>query len=140
MPDLVLIDGGRGQLNAALEAMKEVDAVPVPVMSLAKENEEIYLPDKSKPLILPKSHSGLQMLQRVRDEAHRFAVGYHQKVHKKGVFASALDGVPGVGPKRRRALLKYFGSVKAIREATVEELAKAGIMSLGLAQMVKKYL
>jgi len=140
VPDLVLIDGGRGQLNAALEAMKEVDALSVPVMSLAKENEEIYLPKKSKPLVLPKSSPGLQMLQRLRDEAHRFAVGYHQKVHKKGTFASALDGVPGIGPKRRRALLKYFGSVKAIREATAEEMAKAGNMSIGLAQMAKRYL
>ncbi len=139
-PDLVLIDGGRGQLNAALEAMKTVNAAPVPVIGLAKENEEIYLPDRPKPLVLPKSAQGLQMLQRLRDEAHRFAVGYHQKVHKKGVFASALDGVPGIGPKRRRALLKYFGSVKAIREASVEEMAKAGNMSLGLAQMAKKYL
>lgn len=140
VPDLVLIDGGKGQLNAALEAMKEVDALSVPVMSLAKENEEIYLPKKSKPLVLDKSSPGLQMLQRLRDEAHRFAVGYHQKVHKKGTFASALDGVPGIGPKRRRALLKYFGSVKAIREATAEEMAKAGNMSIGLAQMAKKYL
>ena len=80
------------------------------------------------------------MLQRLRDEAHRFAIGYHQKLHKKGTFASALDGVPGIGPKRRRALIKYFGSVRAIREASVEEMAKAGNMSVGLAQMAKKYL
>jgi excinuclease ABC subunit C len=140
VPDLVLIDGGKGQLNAALEALKEVEVLQVPVMGLAKENEEIYLPDRSKPLVLPKSSPGLQLLQRLRDEAHRFAIGYHQKVHKKGAFASALDGIPGLGPKRRRALLKYFGSVKAIREASVEEMAKAGSMSVGLAQVVKKYL
>jgi excinuclease ABC subunit C len=140
LPDLVLIDGGKGQLNAARAAMQEMGAGSVPTASLAKENEEIFIPKKSKPIILPKSSPGLQLLQRLRDEAHRFALGYHQRVHKRETFASALDSIPGIGPRRKRALLRQFGSVKAIREASVEELATARGMTQSLAKKVKQYL
>ena len=140
MPDLVLIDGGKGQLNAALSAMSEVGADSVPVASLAKENEEIFLPREAKPVALPPSSPGLQLLQRLRDEAHRFALGYYQKIRKRESFASALDAMPGIGPRRKRALLKQFGSVQAIREASVEELAATGGMTNSLAKRVKESL
>jgi len=140
MPELVLIDGGKGQLNAALSAMAEVGADSVPVASLAKENEEIFIPQRAEPIILSRSSPGLQLLQRLRDEAHRFAIGYYTKVHKRETFASALDTIPGVGPKRKRALLKQFGSVKAIKEASVEELAATTGMSENQAGRIKEYL
>ncbi len=140
LPDLVLIDGGRGQLNTALAAMAESGAGFVPTASLAKENEELFIPQKSKPIILPHSSQGLQLLQRLRDEAHRFALSYHQKVHKKEAFASALDAIPGIGSKRKRALLKQFGSVQSIQEASVDELATARGMTKSLAKKVKEYL
>lgn len=140
MPDLVLIDGGRGQLNAALSVMGEISIDSVPVASLAKENEVIFVPQRKAPIVLPHSSPGLQLLQRLRDEAHRFALGYYQRIHKRETFASAFDSVPGVGPKRKRALLKQFGSVKAIREASVEELAATRGMTERLAKRVKESL
>jgi excinuclease ABC subunit C len=140
MPDLVLIDGGKGQLGAALTAMREVGAEDIPAAALAKENEEIFIPQRSKPIVLPRSSPGLQLLQRLRDEAHRFALSYHQRVRKRETFASALDSIPGIGPKRRRALLRQFGSVKAIREASVEELATAKGMTRSMAQKIKESL
>ncbi len=140
LPDLVLIDGGRGQLNAALSAMREMGADSVPTASLAKENEEIFIPQQSEPISLPGSSPGLQLLQRLRDEAHRFALGYHQKIRRKETFASSLDNVPGIGPKRKRALLKQFGSVQAVREASIEELAAIKGMTQSSAQKIKEYL
>jgi excinuclease ABC subunit C len=139
LPDLVLIDGGRGQLNAAREVVEEAGINAVPIASLAKENEEIFIPQKSQPIVLPRSSPALQLLQRLRDEAHRFALGYHQRVRKRGTFASALDGIPGIGPKRKRALLRQFGSVSGIKEASVEELTTAG-MTRSLAEKIKESL
>ena len=140
LPDLVLIDGGKGQLNSATAAMHEVGAESVPTASLAKEEEEIFIPQRAKPIILPRNSPGLQLLQRLRDEAHRFALGYHRKIHKKETFASALDTIPGIGHKRKRTLLKQFGSVEAIRNAPVEELATTKGMSKNLAQRIKESL
>ncbi len=140
MPDLVLIDGGKGQLNAAVAAMAALDVTSVPVVSLAKENEEIFLPGRPEPVVLSRSSPGLQLLERLRDEAHRFAVTYFQQVHRRRTFGSALEGVPGIGPKRRRALLRAFGSVRAIREAPVAELAAAGKITETLARAVKEAL
>jgi len=140
IPDLVLIDGGKGQLNAALSAMGEVGVDSVSTASLAKENEEIFIPQKAEPIILPRSSSGLQLLQRLRDEAHRFALGYYQKIHKRETFASALDSMFGIGPKRKRALLKQFGSVRAIKEASIEELAATKGMNQSLARRLKEHL
>ena len=140
LPDLVLIDGGKGQLNAALSVAREVGAELVPIASLAKENEEVFIPQQAKAIILPGSSAGLQMLQRLRDEAHRFALGYHHKIRRKEAFASVLDAVPGIGPNRKRALLKQFGSVRAIREASAEELATARGMTRSLAKKMKEYL
>ena len=140
LPDLVLIDGGKGQLNAARAIMVELGAESVPTASLAKENEEIFIPGKTEPIILARSSPGLKLLQRLRDEAHRFALSYHQKMRKWETFASALDTVPGVGPKRKRALLRQFGSIQAIREASEEELATARGVTKSLAKKIKEYL
>ena len=140
MPDLVLVDGGKGQLNAALSAMCESGVSSVPVAGLAKENEEIFIPRRAAPVVLPRSSPGLQLLQRLRDEAHRFALGYHKKVHKRETFASVLDTIPGIGPGRKRVLLKQFGSVQGIKEASEEELAAAKGMTRGLAEKIKGYL
>ncbi len=140
LPDFVLIDGGKGQLSAALSVMKEMGVESVPVASLAKENEEIFIPGKKEAIVLPGSSPGLQLLQRLRDEAHRFALGYHQKIRRKATFASSLDTIPGIGPKRKRALLKQFGSVRAIRNASIEELTAARGMTHGLAKRIKEHL
>lgn len=139
-PGLVLIDGGKGQLSAAMAAMRETGAESIPVAALAKENEDIYLPGRARPLILPPTSPALRLLQRLRDEAHRFALGYHHKLHRRQTFASALDDIPGIGPKRKRSLIRQFGSVKAIRQAGLEELAAANGMSQRLARKIKEYL
>ncbi|MDO8567663.1 MAG: excinuclease ABC subunit UvrC [Dehalococcoidales bacterium] len=139
LPDLILIDGGKGQLNAACAAMK-ASGVDLPVMGLAKENEEIFVPGKPAPIVLPKSNLGLQLLQRVRDEAHRFAISYFTRTHKRESFTSALDGVPGIGPKRRRALLRKFGSVQGIKDASMQDLADADGMTQAQAKKVKEHL
>jgi excinuclease ABC subunit C len=140
VPDLVLIDGGKGQLNAALSALSELGVTSVPVASLAKENEEIYVPQKAKPIVLPRRSPGLKLLQRLRDEAHRFALGYYHNVRRRESFTSAFDGITGIGPKRRRALLKKFGSVQAIREASLEEMVATSGMTEKLARTVKESL
>ena len=139
-PDLVLIDGGKGQLSAATKAMREVGADAIPTAGLAKENEELFIPGRAKPIALPPYSPGLQLLQRLRDEAHRFALGYHQRVRQREAFASALDAIPGIGPRRKRALIRQFGSVRAIREASTEELAAAKGMTGNLAKKIKEYL
>ncbi len=139
MPDLVLIDGGKGQLNAALAVLRETGHNP-PLASLAKENEEIFLPGRKRPLVLPKTSPGLQLLQRLRDEAHRFAVAYFTSVRRRRSFTSVLDEIPGVGPRRKSALLRQFGSVQRIREASPEELAAATGMNREQAARIKEYL
>jgi excinuclease ABC subunit C len=140
LPDLVLVDGGKGQLNAALSAINESGVGSVPTASLAKENEEVFIPRRSEPIILPRSSPGLQLLQRLRDEAHRFAIGYYQRIRKRETFVSALDAIPGIGAKRKRALLKQFGSVQGIRQASEEELAATRGMTQSLAKRVKENL
>ncbi len=138
MPDLVLIDGGRGQLNAAVEVMGQTGAGLVPCVSIAKENEALFVPGLPEPIVLPRQSAALQFVQRVRDEAPRFAVGYYRKVQRRGAFSSSLDSIPGIGTKRRRALLKKFGSVKSIREATLDELAAVEGMNRLVARKVKE--
>jgi excinuclease ABC subunit C len=138
-PDLVLIDGGKGQLNAALAVFKD-SAEEIPFIGLAKENEEIFLPHKKDPVVLPRSSPGLQLLQRLRDEAHRFAISYHTNVRRKKAFKSALDDVPGIGPRRKKALLRRFGTVQGIRDASTEEIMAAAGMTDNEAKKVKEYL
>lgn len=140
MPDLLIVDGGKGQLGAALEVMRELDVEGVPVAALAKEREEIFLPEVSEPVLLPRTSQSLYLVQRIRDEAHRFALTYHQSVRHKRAFTSALDEVPGIGPKRKAALLKHFGTVKQIREAPLEEIAAVPGMTRRLAQVIKDHL
>ena len=140
IPDLVLIDGGRGQLNAALEVREELGLNSIPIISLAKENEEVFIPGEPKPVYIAKDSPALHILQRARDEAHRFAISYHQKLRRKQAVTSALDNISGIGPRRKKALLKKFGSVEAIKEASVEELSQTEGMTLALAQKVKEYL
>jgi excinuclease ABC subunit C len=139
MPNLVLIDGGRGQLNAALAVLGEAGST-IPVASLAKENEEIYIPRRKEPVVLPRSSPGLQLLQRLRDEAHRFAITYYARVHRRQTFTSALDGIPGIGPKRKRALLRQFGSIQRIKDASVDELVAATGMAQSQAKRIKERL
>lgn len=139
MPDLVLIDGGKGQLNAALEVLKE-SGVDIPAAGLAKEKEEIFLPGRKSPVVLPKSSPGLQILQNIRDEAHRFAISYYARVHRKKTFTSVLDNVPRIGPRRKSALMQHFGSIPRIREASVDELVAATGMTYDQAKKIKEYL
>jgi excinuclease ABC subunit C len=138
-PDLVIIDGGKGQLNAALSAIKEV-GVSLPMVGLAKENEEIFLPGQQTPVILDRDSQALYLVQRVRDEAHRFAVSFHRQKRQKTAIKSALDELPGVGPKRKKALIAAFGSVKRIREASEEQLAQVEGISPALARQIKAQL
>jgi excinuclease ABC subunit C len=140
IPDLVLIDGGKGQLNAALNVRQKLGLDSIPMVSLAKENEEIFMPSDPQPVCIAKDSPALHILQRARDEAHRFAISYHQKLRHKEVTVSALDNIPGIGPKRKKALLKKFGSIKAIKESSLEELNQTEGITLALAQKVKRYL
>jgi len=140
IPDLILIDGGRGHLNAALEVMHELEIDYVPIASIAKENEEIFVPEVTEPISLPQNSQALYLLQRIRDEAHRFALSYHIKTRRKTTLTSGLDEVPGIGPKRKRALLRKLGSVKGIRDASLDELASVPGMTKSLAKKVKEYL
>jgi excinuclease ABC subunit C len=140
IPHLVLIDGGKGQLNAALEVRRELGLDSVPIASLAKENEEVFIPCDPEPVRIPEDSPALHILQRARDEAHRFAISYHQKLRHKEFITSTLDKIPGIGTKRRKALLRKFGSVEAIREAPLEELGRTQGITLGLARTIKEQL
>ncbi|MCC6388375.1 MAG: excinuclease ABC subunit UvrC [Dehalococcoidia bacterium] len=138
LPDLVIIDGGKGQLSAAAQTMREMDMQHIPVVGLAKRFEEIFVPDEDEPVVLPRGSEALYLVQRIRDEAHRFAITFHRQVRGKTAITSALDSVPGIGPKRKKALLKKFGSVKAIREASVEDVASTVGFTRALAEKVKE--
>ena len=122
IPNLVVIDGGKGQLSAALAAMQKFDLPRVAVIALAKKEEEVFLPGRPGPVVLEPGSAGLQLLQRIRDEAHRFALGFHRQRRDKVARESILDALPGVGPARKRALMRHFGSPERILEATAEEL------------------
>jgi len=136
LPDLVIIDGGKGQLGAALEALQAV-GMDVPICGLAKENEEIFLPGRPDSILLPRDSQALFLVQRVRDEAHRFAITFHRAKRSKAAFKSGLDDVPGIGPKRKKALIRAFGSVKAIREASIEELTAVEGVNAQVAGQIK---
>lgn len=140
LPDLILIDGGKGQLSAALSALREAGIESIPTASLAKEHEEIFIPQQSQSIVLPRTSPGLQLLQRARNEAHRFALSYHQRVRQKRSLTSALDDIPGIGAKRKRALFRRFGSLQAIRAASTEEIANTRGMTRSTAQKLKEYL
>jgi excinuclease ABC subunit C len=142
LPDLLIVDGGKGQLGVAVEVMTAFDMMSrVPVCGLAKQFEEIYLPDQSKPVILPRRSEGLYLLQRVRDEAHRFAITSHRARRAKTGLASRLEEVPGIGPARRKALLKAFNKdIEAIRAASVDQLITVPGITREIAENIKAVL
>ncbi len=146
MPDLIIIDGGKGQLSAAMEVLQTLH-LDIPTIGVAKEDhtqsssqEEIYIPGSSDPIILPRSSQGLYLVQRIRDEAHRFSITYHRKLRSDRTFKSVLDEIPGIGPKRKKALMKQFGSVKAMSAASVDDLAALDGMTREAATKVKEYI
>ena len=140
LPELALIDGGRGQLRAAAEAAREAGALDVAFVSLAKREEAVYVPGRAEPLRLPRTSRALRQLQRARDEAHRFAHTYNRKLRGRRTLSSELSQVPGVGPARQRALLSRFGSVRALREASADEIAGVAGISEALAHRVLEHL
>ncbi|MGB9299890.1 MAG: excinuclease ABC subunit UvrC [Anaerolineae bacterium] len=136
IPNLIVVDGGKGQLNAALEVLAEQGLESVPTIGLAKAREEIFTPGESEPVVLPRDSEALHLLQRLRDEAHRFAIVYHKAVRRSQSLSSVLEEIPGIGPKRRRALLRRFTSLDAIRKASLEELASVEGMNENMARRV----
>ena len=136
IPDLIVVDGGKGQLNAALEVLAEQGLEGVPIIGLAKAREEIFTPAESEPVVLPRDSEALHLLQRLRDEAHRFAIVYHKAVRRSQSLSSILEEIPGIGPRRRRALLKRFTSLDAIRKASLEELSSVEGMNENMARRV----
>lgn len=136
LPDLVIVDGGKGQLNAAVEALDEV-GMNVPICGLAKEQEEIFLPGRSDSILLPRDSQALFLVQRIRDEAHRFAITYHRNTRRKNAFKSQLDDIPGIGPTRKKALMKHFGSIRAMRSASIAELTAVDGINQSVAIALK---
>jgi excinuclease ABC subunit C len=139
-PDLIVVDGGKGQLNIALTVLKLLNLTNIPVIGLAKEFEHIFIPDVSTPIILPPNSNALHLLQRIRDEAHRFAINYHKKLRSKMVKDSLLDHINGVGPKRKINLLKHFGSLQEIKEANVEQISQVKGINQSLASKIYEYI
>jgi excinuclease ABC subunit C len=140
LPDLVIVDGGKGQLSAAVGVLRDLDLGDVPVTGLAKRFEELYLPGRPDPVVLPRNSQGLYLVQRIRDEAHRFAITYHRNLRSRRALASVFDDIEGIGPVRKKALLKRFGSVRRIREASVDELAETPGIPRDLAERLKSHL
>jgi excinuclease ABC subunit C len=140
LPELALIDGGKGQLSAAVRAIAEAGAQEVTVAALAKREEEIYLLDRVEPLKLPRTSPALRFLQRVRNEAHRFAHAYNRKLQQRRTLVSELASIPGIGPRRQRVLLERFGSVRALREASAEDIASVPGFSRTLAAQIARHL
>jgi excinuclease ABC subunit C len=137
MPDLVVIDGGRGQVSAAKEVLDELGLHDLPLAGLAKEREELVLPGRSEPVMLPTTSQALYLVQRIRDEAHRFAITYHRDLRRKAAVRSRFDDLPGVGPRRRAALLRVFGSIKRVKDAPVEQIAAVPGIGPSLAAKIK---
>ena len=140
LPDLILIDGGKGQLSAAYEVLKLLGIEDLAIIGLAKKEEEIFKPGQSEPIIIAHHSPALQLLQRVRDEAHRFALSYHRKLRSRRLTHSMLDEIPGVGEKRRNALLQHFGSLAKIREAKIWQLKEVEGISAKTARKIYDYL
>ncbi|MEM3563077.1 MAG: excinuclease ABC subunit UvrC [Candidatus Jordarchaeaceae archaeon] len=139
VPNLILVDGGVGQVNAALKSLESL-GLNVPVVGLAKRFENLYVPGRAEPIGLPSDSKTLFLLRRVRDEAHRFALSYHKKLREKKIKESLLESIPGVGKKRRDALLKHFGSLENLRKATVEDVMRVPSMSEDVAKRILEYL
>ena len=149
-PDLMVVDGGKGQLQVALTALadlgvKDVEAVAMAKMrvtasprgaEIERSEERLFLPNRSNPVVLRRNSNALFLLQRIRDEAHRFAITYHRSIRKRETLRSGLDGIPGVGPSRRKALLRRFGSMKRLRDASLEQLLEVPSMSRPVAERI----
>jgi excinuclease ABC subunit C len=140
LPDLVIIDGGKGQASAARAVLDDLGLHDLPLAGLAKEREELFLPGRTDPIVLPATSGALYLLQRLRDEAHRFAVTYHRQVRARAATRSVLDDLAGVGPARRRALLRVFGSSRALKTATVDEIAAVPGIGRALAERIRAHL
>ncbi len=141
LPDLLIVDGGKGQLSRAVEVLKRFNLLDkVPVAGLAKQNEELFVPERVNPVVLPRHSQGLYLVQRVRDEAHRFAITSHRNRRTRMGLASRLDAIPGIGPVRRKALLNHFGTIKKIEQASLEELQAVPGITPQLAEAIKSYL
>ena len=140
LPDLVIVDGGKGQLSSAVEELQRLGLHDLPIIGLAKENEEIYRPGRTEPIRIPHDRGALKLLQRIRDEAHRWANGYHQRLLKRRVAESLLDDCPGVSETRKANLLREFGSVARLRRATVDEIAAVSGVGRALAETIRKFL
>ncbi len=137
LPDLIVVDGGKGQLAADVAVLEELGMADIPIAGLAKEREELFLPGRTEPVLLPSTSPALYLVQRIRDESHRFAITYHRDLRRKAATTSAFDGLPGVGPVRRRALLRTFGSARKVREAPVEQIAAVPGIGRALAEKIK---
>lgn len=140
LPDLLVIDGGKGQLTSALQALEELGVKDQPIISLAKRLEEVYLPGFPAPQNLPKASSSLRLLQALRDESHRFAITYHRQLRSKRSLTSTLDDIPGIGEKRRKDLLSHFGSLKKLSQATEDEISQVPGISSSLAKTISQSL
>ena len=140
LPDLVLIDGGKGQLSAALEVLLELGLDDTPLASLAKENEWLFVPHTPEPIVLPRTSQALYLVQRIRDEAHRFAITYHRNLRSKNSLRSPIDMVTGIGPKRKRMLMRRFGSLQGIRDASIDDIASVPGLTRSLALRLKQTL
>jgi excinuclease ABC subunit C len=141
LPDLLIVDGGKGQLSRAMAVIERFNLTEkVPAIGLAKKEEEVYVPGHSNPIFLSRNSQGLYLLQRIRDEAHRFAITAHRKQRTKQGLTSTLESIPGVGPNRRKALLTYFGSLENICQASIEQLTSVPSITHKLAQVIKAYL
>lgn len=140
LPNLIIIDGGKGQLSAAKKALEELDLAHILCIGLAKKEEEIFLPNQKQAIILARKSPELFLVQRIRNEAHRFAINYHRQLRSKKSFVSVLDDINGLGPKKKEILLKHFSSLKKIKEASLEELASLHGFNLNLAKTIKKKL
>lgn len=140
LPDLIIIDGGKGQLSSALEIIRQVAGHKnVPVVGLAKQFELVFVEGSSEPVVLPRNSQALYLIQRIRDEAHRFAITYHRKLRGKRNLVSVLDNIVGIGPKRRQALWSHFGTLNKIKAASVEELAAVKGMNKNAAEAVYNF-
>jgi excinuclease ABC subunit C len=132
-----MVDGGKGQLSSAVEMLQKLAVHDQPIIGLAKRLEEVFLPEKSEPVLIPKSSSGLRLLQQIRDEAHRFAVTFHRSLRTKRTLQTELDLIEGVGKKRATELLEAFGSVQGVKFATTEQLEE--IVGQKIAARIKEY-
>ena len=140
LPDLVIIDGGKGQLGYARRAMREQGYAHIPTFGLAKQEELLFKENEDEPIVLPRQSNALYLIQRVRDESHRFAITYHRSLRGKRQLASILDDIPGIGKKRKENLLTHFGSFSKIQSADIDALAEVPGISRDLAETIHTYL